>query len=264
MAQYCRFEIEGKVIYGAVHGEKVKALSVAPWEGGQETGKTHAASQVRLLAPCQPSKIVCLGRNYRAHAAELGNPVPQQPLIFLKAPSALIGPGEAIVYPAQSQQVDYEGELAVIIGKRCPPAGRAGRRIGADEDPLGYVFGYTCLNDVTARDLQKVDGHFARAKGFDTFCPLGPVIETEIDAANLMVETYVNGERRQRGSTADMIFPLDAIMRYLPGVMTLEPGDVIATGTPPGVGSLQVDDTVEVAIEGIGRLKNSVVAEGRH
>jgi 2-keto-4-pentenoate hydratase/2-oxohepta-3-ene-1,7-dioic acid hydratase in catechol pathway len=130
-----------------------------------------------------------------------------------------------------------------------------------DEDPFSHVFGYTCLNDVTARDLQKVDGHFARAKGFDTFCPLGPVIETEIDTANLIVETHVNGEGRQRGSTADMIFDLDAIMRFLSGVMTLEPGDVIATGTPPGVGSLQVGDTVEVVIEGIGRLRNSIVAE---
>jgi 2-keto-4-pentenoate hydratase/2-oxohepta-3-ene-1,7-dioic acid hydratase in catechol pathway len=254
MAQYCRFEFEGTVSCGALRGEDIEVLSAAPWVGGQATAKTRAASQVRLLAPCQPSKIVCLGRNYRAHATELGNPVPQQPLIFLKAPSAIIGPGEAIVYPAQSQRVDYEGELAVIIGKRC-------RHIGADEDPLGTVFGYTCLNDVTARDLQKVDGHFARAKGFDTFCPLGPVIETEIDPANLIVETYVNGERRQRGQTGDMIFPLDAIMRFLSGIMTLEPGDVIATGTPPGVGSLQVGDTAEVVIEGIGRLRNSVVAE---
>lgn len=256
MAQYGRFEFEATVSYGALRGEQVEVLSAAPWLGGQATGRTLAASRVRLLAPCQPGKIVCLGRNYRAHAAELGNPVPQQPLIFLKAPSALIGPGEAIVYPARSQQVDYEGELAVIIGKRC-------RHIGTEEDPLGYIFGYTCLNDVTARDLQKVDGHFARAKGFDTFCPLGPVIETEIDPANLVVETYVNGVRRQRGNTSDMIFPLDAIMRFLSGVMTLEPGDVIATGTPPGVGSLQVGDTVEVMIEGIGRLQNPVVGESR-
>lgn len=260
MARYCRFEADEAVAYGVVRGEKVEALSAAPWAGGKETGRAYATGQVRLLAPCQPSKIVCLGRNYREHAAELGNPVPAQPLIFLKAPSALIGPEVPIVYPAQSQRVDYEGELAMVLGRRCPPAGRAGRRLGPEEDPLSYVFGYTCLNDVTARDLQKVDGHFARAKSFDSFCPLGPVIETQVDTENLMVETHVNGERRQRGSTADMIFGLDVIIRFLAEVMTLEPGDVIATGTPPGVGSLQVGDTVEIAIEGIGRLRNPVVA----
>jgi len=253
MARYCRFEAEGAVAYGVVRGDKVEALSAAPWAGGQETGRVYAAGQVRLQAPCQPSKIVCLGRNYRAHAAELGNPVPKQPLIFLKAPSAIIGPEEPIVYPLQSQRVDYEGELAMVIGRRC-------RRVRPEEDPFSFVFGYTCLNDVTARDLQKVDGHFARAKGFDSFCPLGPAIETEIETVNLIVETHVNGERRQRGSTADMIFGLDAIIRFIAEVMTLEPGDVIATGTPPGVGSLQVGDTVEVVIEGIGRLRNPVVA----
>ncbi len=254
MTKFCRFEAEDKVHYGLVRHERVEMLSSAPWAGGEPTGRVYPLAQVRLLAPCQPSKVVCLGRNYREHAAELGNPPPRTPLIFLKPPSAVVGPEEPIVYPSMSERVDYEGELALVIGRRC-------HRINPEDDPFHYVFGYTCLNDVTARDLQKADGHFARAKGFDSFCPLGPVIATDVDASTLIVETYVNGERRQHGRTAEMIFSLDDIMRFVSGVMTLEPGDVIATGTPSGVGPLRVGDVVEVVIEGIGRLRNRVVAE---
>ena len=253
MVRFCRFETPRAVHFGLLEGERVEALTAAPWAEGQPAGRRYPLAQARLLAPCEPSKIVCLGRNYREHAAELGNEPPREPLLFLKPPSAVIGPEEVIVYPGISKRVDYEGELAVVIGRRC-------RDLRPDEDPLGYVFGYTCLNDVTARDLQQADGQWSRAKGFDTFCPLGPVIATGLDPANLIVETYVNGERRQRGSLREMIFPLDAIIRFIAAVMTLEPGDVISTGTPAGVGPLRVDDLVEVAIEGIGRLRNRVVA----
>jgi 2-keto-4-pentenoate hydratase/2-oxohepta-3-ene-1,7-dioic acid hydratase in catechol pathway len=256
MEKYCRFDSGEAARYGVLRGESVEELSAAPWSGGQPTEKRHELSRVSLLAPCQPSKIVCLGRSYKEHAAELGNPLPQEPLIFLKPPSAVIGPEEAIVYPAMSQRVDHEGELALVIGKRC-------RRLKAEENPLDYVFGCTCLNDVTARDIQKTDGQFTRGKGFDTFCPIGPVIATGLDARNLSVEAFVNGARRQAGRTSEMIFSLDAIIRFIAEVMTLEPGDVIATGTPPGVGSLQPGDVVEVAVEGVGRLRNPVVAETR-
>lgn len=253
MAHFCRIEAARAAHYARLREEQVEFLTAPPWLGAQPTGKQYALSQVRLLAPCQPSKIVCLGRNYREHAAELGNEPPREPLIFLKPPSAVIGPEEAIAYPTSSQRVDYEGELAVVIGRRC-------RRLRPEEDALGYVFGYTCLNDVTARDLQRADVQFTRGKGFDTFCPLGPVIATDLDPANLVVETYLNGERRQHASIGEMIFPLDAIIRFIASVMTLEPGDVIATGTPAGVGPLSAGDVVEVAIEGIGRLRNRVVA----
>jgi 2-keto-4-pentenoate hydratase/2-oxohepta-3-ene-1,7-dioic acid hydratase in catechol pathway len=256
MAKYCCFRAEDKAHYGLVRHERVEVLSSEPWTGGEPTGKDYPLASVRLLVPCQPSKVICLGRNYRGHAAELGNPVPRTPLIFLKPPSAVVGPEEPIVFPAMSERVDYEGELAVVIGRRC-------HGVDPEDDPFHYVFGYTCLNDVTARDLQKADGHFARAKGFDSFCPLGPVIATGLDPRHLILETYVNGERRQHVSTGEMIFPLNDIIRFIAGVMTLEPGDVIATGTPSGVGPLRVGDVVEVAIEGIGHLRNPVLAESR-
>ena len=254
MDKYCRFEMGGAAHYGVLREESVEELSAAPWGGGRPTGKRHPLTQVKLLVPCEPTKIVCVGRNYREHAAELGNPLPKEPLIFLKPPSAVIGPEEAILYPAASKRVDYEGELAMVIGRRC-------HRLKPDENPFGYIFGYTCVNDVTARDLQKADGQFTRGKGFDTFCPMGPAIATGLDARSISVETYVNGKRRQAGRTSEMIFGLDAIIRFIAEVMTLEPGDVIATGTPPGVGSLQPGDVVEVAVEGVGRLRNSVVAQ---
>jgi len=253
VGKYVRFEARGGAAYGRLEGERVDSLSAAPWAGGRPTGAAYGLSEVKLLAPCQPTKIVCLGRNYREHAAELGNEPPREPLLFLKPPSAVIGPEAPIVYPPASRRVDYEGELGLVIGRRCG-------RLKPEENPLDYLFGFTCVNDVTARDLQQADGQFTRSKGFDTFCPLGPAIATGLDAARLVVETYVNGARRQRGATAEMIFPLDAIIRFISSVMTLEPGDVISTGTPAGVGPLQPGDVVEVVIEGIGRLRNPVAA----
>jgi 2-keto-4-pentenoate hydratase/2-oxohepta-3-ene-1,7-dioic acid hydratase in catechol pathway len=208
-------------------------------------------AEVQLLAPCQPSKIIGVGRNYRDHATELGNEVPAEPLLFLKAPTAIIGPGDEVRLPALSQRVDYEGELVAVIGKRA-------YQIGADENPLEYVLGYTCGIDVTARDLQKKDGQFTRAKGFDTFAPLGPWIVTGLEPHRLNIETRVNGEVKQRANTESLIFPIDVLLRSITQVMTLLPGDVIYTGTPAGVGPLRAGDTVEVEIEGIGVLKNHV------
>jgi 2-keto-4-pentenoate hydratase/2-oxohepta-3-ene-1,7-dioic acid hydratase in catechol pathway len=210
-------------------------------------------SSVHLLAPVSPSKIVCIGRNYREHAKELNHPIPTEPLIFLKPPSAILAPGGTILRPVSlSQRVDHEGELGVVIGKRCH-----GLRHG--DEVRDYILGYTCVNDVTARDLQNKDGQWSRAKGFDTFCPIGPVVVSGMDPwKGVRVQTRVNGQIRQDGTTADFLFPLDVILRFITQVMTLEPGDVIATGTPAGVSPLQAGDTVEVVVEGVGALANPV------
>lgn len=206
-----------------------------------------------LLPPCSPTKIVCVGRNYPEHAKELGNEPPKEPLIFLKPPSSLLGSGGHVVYPAFSERVDFEGELGVVIGKR-------GRNIEARE-AFDYVLGYTVVNDVTARDLQRKDGQWTRGKGFDTFCAVGPclVSKDELDLAALRVRTLVDGEVRQDGPVSDMMFGVDAIIAYVSAFMTLEPGDLIATGTPPGVGPLQPGSKVQVEINGIGVLENTVV-----
>ena len=198
-----------------------------------------------------PSKIVCVGRNYADHAAELGNQVPAEPLLFLKAPSAVIRTGEAIVIPPQSGQVEHEGELAIVIRRRC-------KGLANSDDPFEYILGYTCLNDVTARDLQRKDGQFARAKSFDTFCPIGPVIETDLDISDIRVTTRINGKIRQDGRTSQMVFPVAFLIRYISNMMTLNPGDVIATGTPSGVSRMEPGDTCEIEIEGIGILRNEV------
>jgi len=198
-----------------------------------------------------PSKIVCVGRNYSEHAKELGNEVPTSPLLFLKAPSAIIKSGDSIVIPPQSNQVEHEGELAVVIGTEC-------KNIEDDEDPATYVLGYTCLNDVTARDIQRADVQFTRGKSFDTFCPIGPHIETDLDVRDLRVTTTVNGILKQDGRTSQMVFPVNFLIRYISRQMTLKAGDIIATGTPSGVSRLEAGDTCEVTIEGIGTLTNSV------
>jgi 2-keto-4-pentenoate hydratase/2-oxohepta-3-ene-1,7-dioic acid hydratase in catechol pathway len=211
---------------------------------------------MRLQDPFVPSKIVCVGRNYREHAAELGNKMPDEPLLFLKAPSAIIASGADIVLPSASQQVEHEGELGVVIGRNA-------RNIPNDEDPLSYVLGYTCVNDVTARDLQRKDVQFTRGKSFDTFCPVGPWIETDIDPGNVAVETRLNGEVKQKGNTADMAFPVPFLIRYISEIMTLYPGDLIATGTPAGVSRMKPGDIVEVEVAGIGVLRNQVVSADR-
>lgn len=205
-----------------------------------------------LAVPVRPSKILCVGRNYAEHAAELGHEVPAEPLIFMKPPSSLIGHGEAIVLPAISERVDYEGELAVVIGRRC--------RHVSEADAMGVIGGYTIMNDVTARDLQKKDGQWTRAKGFDTFAPCGPRVVTDLDPTDLEIKTLVNGELKQHGRTSQFIFSIPRVIAYITSVMTLEEGDVISTGTPSGVGPLKAGDTVEVWVEGIGSLINPVRA----
>jgi 2-keto-4-pentenoate hydratase/2-oxohepta-3-ene-1,7-dioic acid hydratase in catechol pathway len=265
--KYCRFQLDGQSQYGLVEsvagvGTITRLLLTAPEHstGDMEdlpTKRTNhlGMSESALLAPVRPSKIVCVGRNYREHAAELGNEVPTEPLIFLKPPSSLIGPGEKIRRPKLSQRVDYEGELGVVVGRTC-------YKLGDGEDVRPYILGYTCVNDVTARDLQKKDGQWTRGKGFDTFCPVGPLVTDEIDPwAGIDVETRVNGEVRQQGNTRDFIFALDVAIRYISQVMTLVPGDLIATGTPSGVGPLAAGDAVEVSVEGVGTLRNSVIDE---
>lgn len=207
--------------------------------------------KIELERTFSPSKIVCVGRNYAEHAKELGNDVPAEPLLFLKAPSAIIRNGEPIVIPQQSDQVEHEGELAVVISKIC-------KDLPDDADVMDHVLGFTCLNDVTARDLQRADGQFARAKSFDTFCPIGPHIETDLDVTDLRVICRVNGEVRQDGRTSQMVFPVDYLVRYISNQMTLLPGDVIATGTPAGVSRMSPGDVCEVEIEGIGVLTNQV------
>ena len=206
---------------------------------------------MKVELPGTPSKIICVGRNYADHAKELGNEVPAAPLLFLKAPSAMIRSGEKIVIPPQSTQVEHEGELAVVIERDC-------KNVTDNEDPLAYVLGYTCLNDVTARDIQRADVQFTRGKSFDTFCPVGPHVETELDVSDLPVITKVNGQVKQDGRTSQMIFPVKFLIRYISRQMTLRAGDIIATGTPSGVSKLEADDVCEVIIDGIGTLTNTV------
>jgi 2-keto-4-pentenoate hydratase/2-oxohepta-3-ene-1,7-dioic acid hydratase in catechol pathway len=264
--KYCRFELNNEHHYGlieAVGGREMitRAVLMAPASDAHmdelPTRKIEhlVVGEAKLLPPTLPSKIVCVGRNYIAHARELGNEVPAELIIFLKPPSSVVGPGKQIRRPRISERVDHEAELAVIIGKRC-------RHVREDEDVKEYIRGFTCLNDVTARDLQKKDGQWTRGKGFDTFCPVGPVVNDEIDPwAGVGVECRVNGEVRQHGNSRDFIFPVDAIIRYISRVMTLFPGDLIATGTPEGVGPLKAGDVVEVSVEGVGTLSNPVVDE---
>ena len=221
-----------------------------------DAGSRYPLAEVRLLPPAAPTKIVCVGRNYVEHAKELGNQPPSEPLIFLKPPSSLIASGDEIIYPAISERVDYEGELGVIIGRRA-------RHVKA-ADASAYIQGFTCVNDITARDLQRKDGQWTRGKGFDTFCAAGPamVMKEDIDFDSLRVRTMLDGKVVQDGPVKDMIFSLGDIIEYVTGFMTLEPGDLIATGTPPGVGPMQPGSIVQVIIEGIGVLENRVVGSG--
>lgn len=257
--RYCRFEHQGAKHYGLIDSSDIitrtltrAPLSFSDFDRGEKTNlPLHS---VRLLAPVEPSKIVCIGRNYREHAKELDHPVPTEPLFFLKPPSSLIGPDDEIRRPMDlSQRVDYEGELTAVIGKRC-------YRLREGEDVRPYIVGYTCLNDVTTRDLQNKDGQWSRAKGFDTFCPVGPVVADGLDPwKGVRVQTRISGQLRQDGTTADFLFPMDVLLRYITQVMTLEPGDIVATGTPAGVGQLKAGDVVEITIEGVGTLRNPVV-----
>ncbi len=252
----CRFRAKetasnrGESRCGVIREERVYEMA-SLFDARAEEGRSWALGDVQLLAPSEPSKIVCVGRNYAEHAAELGSTLPKEPLIFLKPPSAIIAPEDAIVLTPLSERVDYEGELAVVMRRNC-------RRLKASDEVRPYILGYTCLNDVTARDLQKKDVQFTRAKGFDTFCPFGPWIETELDLGAARVETFVNGQRRQSASVSEMVFAVDFLIRWISQVMTLVPGDVISTGTPSGVSLLSAGDVVEVSVSGIGTLRNRV------
>ncbi len=238
MSMIVRFRSNGRVCGGSLSGERIVS-----------GGEIYNLKDVELLVPATPSKIVCIGLNYREHANELKMKLPDDPIIFLKPPSAVLDPGKDVIYPKSSSQVDYEGELGVVIGKRC--------RNAEAKDYAEYILGYTCFNDVTARDLQKKDGQWTRAKSFDTFAPFGPWIAT-IDPLNANIQTRINGSVKQNSNTSDLIFDVPKLIEFISGIMTLLPGDVIATGTPPGVGPLQKGDVVEVEIGGIGILKNSV------
>lgn len=257
MTKYIRFALSKDAepttthgLYGILDGDKVIETGRL---FGRDFAEDHDLSAVRLLPPVMPSKIVCVGRNYVDHAKELGNDVPTEPLIFLKPPSSLITNGDNIVYPPQSSRVDFEGEIGLIIGKQ-------GRNIPADK-AMDYIFGFTCINDVTARDLQKKDGQWTRGKGFDTFCSVGPwiVSKDEFDLDKTVLRTRLNGELKQEGTASQMIFNLGAILAFVSSFLTLEPGDLIATGTPAGVGPMQPGDQVTIEIEGLGTLTNTVI-----
>jgi 2-keto-4-pentenoate hydratase/2-oxohepta-3-ene-1,7-dioic acid hydratase in catechol pathway len=242
-----RFKKDDATFCAIIDGETITRCD----DDLQPIDEGYGFAEVETLPPVAPSKIVCVGRNYAEHAKELGNEVPPTPLLFLKAPSAVITTGEKIVIPEQSNEVEHEGELAVVIGRGC-------KNISDDEDPLSFVLGYTCLNDVTARDIQRADVQFTRGKSFDTFCPVGPHIETELDVGDIRVTTTVNGELRQDGRTSQMVFPVDFLIRYISRQMTLKRGDVIATGTPSGVSKMVSGDVCEVNVEGIGTLRNEL------
>jgi len=240
--------------YGIVEGDAVQPLVGQPYKEIETGNGCLPLGQVKLLAPCQPTKIIAMGLNYHSHAREMGHKIPNSPLTFLKPPTAVIGPEANIIYPAASARVDYEGELAVIIRK---VAWRVSK-----QDIQEYILGYTCFNDVTARDLQQQDNQWTRAKGFDTFAAIGPWIETDIEPGCLNLETYLNGEIKQQGNTSDLIYNIGEIINFISNVMTLMPGDIIATGTPAGIGPMYPGDRVEVKIQGIGSLVNYVIANG--
>jgi 2-keto-4-pentenoate hydratase/2-oxohepta-3-ene-1,7-dioic acid hydratase in catechol pathway len=239
---------------GIVDGSTIREISGEIWGDRQTTGREWPASSVRFVPPSWPSKIMCMARNYMDHAAEMKMEAPSQPVIFSKPPSSIIAPEDSIVLPKISKRVDFEGELAFIIGRRC-------FRPRPSDDIKPFIAGYTCLNDVTARDLQRLDGQYTRGKGFDTFCPFGPVVETTHPSADTLIETYVNGAKKQSAHVSDMVFSIDTVFRWIAEAMTLEPGDVITTGTPAGVAPLSPGDVVEVRLGNIGSLRNPVIAQ---
>lgn len=250
-----RFSREGDVGFGVLDGDPPVVVEVAghPLTAPSPTGQRYPLDEVRTVAPILPSKIVAVGENYAEHAREIGGAGPaEEPVIFLKPSSAVIGPGDPITHPKQSERVDHEAELAVVVGRLCrdvPP-----------EQASRVIFGYTCANDVTARDLQQRDGQWTRAKGFDTFCPLGPWIQTHLDTSDLGISATVGAEPRQSGRTSQMVHSVPALISYISAVMTLIPGDVVLTGTPAGVGPLRIGDEVSVTVDGIGTVTNRVVS----
>jgi len=248
-----RYQDGSKINWGVIEGDTIREMEGDPFGHFHLTSGGKKLEGVKWVSPCLPSKIVALGLNYRDHAEEVKMVLPKEPLIFLKPSTSVIGPGEAIIYPKMSKRVDYEAELAVVIGKVAKKV--------SEERAGDYILGYTCLNDVTARDLQPKDGQWTMAKGFDTFAPIGPWIVTDIDPHHLDVSSYLNGERRQHSNTKNLIFGPHQLVSFISRVMTLLPGDIIASGTPSGIGPMAVGDRIDVVIEGIGTLSNPVVAE---
>jgi len=244
-----RFLHHGSVGAGVLDGNEITELD-GGFFGSAKPGRKLPLSEAKLLAPCTPSKIVAVGLNYRDHAEELGFPIPEEPIIFLKPPTTVIGPGDEIRYPARSSRVDFEAELGIVI-RDWASAITPGRA-------RSHILGFTCANDVTARDLQKKDGQWTRAKSFDTFCPIGPWIETDLDPGDLLVESYLNNERKQSSRTSRFIFTVPHLVSFISDIMTLNPGDLIITGTPSGVGPMRPGDEIEVRIEGIGSLRNRI------
>jgi 2-keto-4-pentenoate hydratase/2-oxohepta-3-ene-1,7-dioic acid hydratase in catechol pathway len=253
MLKYCRYSAGGETRWGIADGQTVTPLDGNPFDGPSRAGTPISLQSLRLLPPCLPSKILGVGTNYRAHAVEMGKPIPDEPLLFMKPPSALIGHGQPIIRPTGTWRVDFEGELAAVIGRRA-------RRV-SEKDALDYIFGFTICNDVTVRDLQKKDGQFTRAKGFDTFCPVGPFLAVGLDPGDLRLRTWQNGAIKQDSRTSDLIFSVAKVLEIASRVMTLEPGDLITTGTPSGVGPIQPGDRIAIEIESIGTLENPVVEE---
>ncbi|NQT95636.1 MAG: fumarylacetoacetate hydrolase family protein [Candidatus Omnitrophica bacterium] len=247
-----RFQHNESIEYGVIESGRIHLIDGSVFSEEIAYKDEYAElDRVKLLSPVVPSKVVCVGLNYKDHAKELSMPIPEEPIIFLKPPSSLIGPGENILYPSSVNRLDYEAELAIVIKKYT-------KSILSDRSSQ-HILGYTALNDVTARDLQKKDGQWTRAKSFDTFCPVGPYIATDLDADDLHIELNVNGQIKQSSSTSNMIFGVDFLVSFISGVMSLMPGDIIATGTPKGVGSLSRGDKIELIIEGIGSLKNQII-----
>ncbi|MDN5362901.1 MAG: hypothetical protein PWP70_1948 [Moorella sp. (in: firmicutes)] len=245
-----RFAVEGEICYGRLEGEDIRGLEGDIYSSPRETGRKYNLNQVRLLAPCRPGKAVCVGLNYRSHIVEMAENLPAEPVLFIKPATSIIGPEEDIIYWPLVGRLDYEAELAVVIGREAHNI--------REEEAGDYIFGYTVANDVTARDLQQKDGQWTRAKGFDTFLPCGPWIVRGIDPADLRVQSFLNGVQKQDGRTSQLIFSVPHLVSFISHVMTLQPGDLILTGTPEGIGPMQVGDTIEIRVEQIGSLVNRV------
>lgn len=252
--KYIRFQQGSSTAYGILEGDVVKELQGDIYSGATRTGREFPLSAVKLLAPCEPSKILAIGFNYAAHAAEGGKTPPDEPVLFMKAPTAIIAHGDPIVLPSLDRRTDHEAELVVVMGKKCKNVPR--------EKALEYVFGYTCGNDVSDRPIQRKDGQWVRAKSFDTFCPLGPWIETDLDPSDLSIKAVLNGEVKQDSRTSKLVFDVPFLIEFISRVMTLLPGDIIMTGTPEGVSPMKPGDVIEIVIEGIGTLRNPVVYNG--
>mgnify|MGYP006293631543 FL=1 len=246
-----RFEYKNVEQWGILKQEYIFPVTGSIFESLETARDKIPLADVHVLSPVKPGKIICVGRNYKEHAEERGSELPREPLIFLKPPSAVIGPEQAVIYPDMAGRVDYEGELALVIRKKV-------FRLNEEQDVFAYILGYTCFNDITARDLQDRDGQWTRAKSFDTFAAMGPCIATDLDPGHVRLKTFLNGKLKQSGNTSRFIFPVPELIRYISQIMTLYPGDVISTGTPAGIGPMQPGDRVDVQIEGIGTLSNTV------